>query len=536
MSRNPCCCCCFLGALKFIGHWNTSSTTIQSNSSPAAAFLAKVQSQTSTSTSTTTTSGNKEVPVIATLASSISQLVNEADMAGKMATAISSLIKVAEFFAEETTAAAQLAANAAASTAHTEQQQQQQHNSSSSHAMTIAAAAAVVPVAPRPVQRSFMRNNLDVASVLRTVLDYYESFSRTTCLQLRLDTLKSMIYLANCLFDSRHQYEALLAKLLSTSRPEGIGGSGPGGENNATSWLDEFIDADRSSGSGDYAPLVNELVDDATLAAAIYAECMCRCCLHASSTSSGSKSELERVCKLIENALAHPSLSVRLAAVHGLFYWLEAIALGFHLPAETARQLVDQLCKQVNAVIKEATAAATGSTATTQTGPNARYVATLWSAVFYTIENCLDSIRDAPTFVAAFMRHTCALLVDAHTPYFLFQQLYMGLERLLLSNMAPSAEMHTIQRLLLAATTPPQQTTPSSSSSAANNSNNANKPPPLDEQRSLCLTSLSITSLYACNHEQTGSSRRLNYWHDIVNVKSNGMCAMILLNIKGEPY
>lgn len=63
------------------------------------------------------------------------------------------------------------------------------------------------------VQRAFYRNNLDIASVLRTVLDYYESFSKNPCLQLKLDILRSMLYLANSLFDSRQQFEALTAKL-----------------------------------------------------------------------------------------------------------------------------------------------------------------------------------------------------------------------------------------------------------------------------------------------------------------------------------
>lgn len=63
------------------------------------------------------------------------------------------------------------------------------------------------------VQRAFTRNNLDITSVLRTVLDYYESFSKNPCLQLKLDILRSMTYLANSVYDSRQQFEALAAKI-----------------------------------------------------------------------------------------------------------------------------------------------------------------------------------------------------------------------------------------------------------------------------------------------------------------------------------
>lgn len=63
------------------------------------------------------------------------------------------------------------------------------------------------------IQRAFYRNNLDIASVLRTVLDYYESFFKNPCLQLKLDIIRSMLYLANSLYDSRHQFEALASKL-----------------------------------------------------------------------------------------------------------------------------------------------------------------------------------------------------------------------------------------------------------------------------------------------------------------------------------
>ena len=70
---------------------------------------------------------------------------------------------------------------------------------------------------------------------------------------------------------------------------------------------------------------------------------------------------------------------------------------------------------------------------------NPRYISTLWSAGFYAIENCLDSIRDAQNFISVFIKQTYAILNDPNTPYFLFYQLYMGLERFLLSSMIPSS-------------------------------------------------------------------------------------------------
>ncbi len=63
------------------------------------------------------------------------------------------------------------------------------------------------------IQRSFNRNNLDVTSVLRTVLDYYESFFRHSCLQLKLEIFRSMLYLCNSLYESKQQYESLVYKI-----------------------------------------------------------------------------------------------------------------------------------------------------------------------------------------------------------------------------------------------------------------------------------------------------------------------------------
>lgn len=84
--------------------------------------------------------------------------------------------------------------------------------------LAAAAAAAASTSAPAAaptslIQRAFYRNNLDIASVLRTVLDYYESFFKNPCLQLKLDIIRSMLYLANSLYDSRQQFEALASKL-----------------------------------------------------------------------------------------------------------------------------------------------------------------------------------------------------------------------------------------------------------------------------------------------------------------------------------
>ena len=155
---------------------------------------------------------------------------------------------------------------------------------------------------------------------------------------------------------------------------------------------------------------------------------------------------------------------------------MESIALGYITNNNEAKQLLDHLCKQVYQIKDQQQLSAI----------NARYICTLWSAAFYAIENCLDSIRDAHVFVGVFVKLTYAILNDPGTPYFLFYQLYMGLERFLLSNMLPSYEINTIQRLFAAKF--------------------------YDEQRTLSLISLTITSLYASNQ-----TKQLNYWHDIID-------------------
>ena len=157
-----------------------------------------------------------------------------------------------------------------------------------------------------------------------------------------------------------------------------------------------------------------------------------------------------------------------------------------------AKLITDHLCKQINQLKTDTSVFVT---------LNSRYVSTLWSAVFYAIENCLDSIRDAQNFVATFIKLTYQILNDTNTPYFLFAQLCMGLERFLLSSMVPSFEINTIQRLFTSKF--------------------------YDEQRSLCLTSLIVTSLYASNQ-----SKQLNYWNDIIKQQqqSNAQSSMSASN------
>jgi hypothetical protein len=321
------------------------------------------------------------------------------------------------------------------------------------------------------IQRSFNRNNLDIASVLRTVLDYYESFFKMPSIQLKLDIFRSMTYLCNTLFDSKQQYESVTSKLQTSF-----------------DWLNSFIQADiettsisnsSSSLSSDQL-ILNELIDESVLALGVYAESLSRCCLQTwkfdninSSSQSMPSKDFDRLNKLIENGFKSNSLSVKIATVHGLLYWLESITLGYISNQNDAKQLTDHLCKQINQV-KDSYGIM-----------NARYVSTLWSAAFYIIENCLDSVRDAQNFVNSFLKQTYSILTEPSTPYFLFYQSYMGLERFLLSNMLPSFEINTIQKLFSSKF--------------------------YDEQRTLCLVSLIVTSLYASNQ-----SKSLNYWNDFI--------------------
>jgi hypothetical protein len=130
---------------------------------------------------------------------------------------------------------------------------------------------------------------------------------------------------------------------------------------------------------------------------------------------------------------------------------------------------------------------------TIYTTSNSRYISTLWSAMFYTIENSLDSIKDAQLVVSSFIKITIEILSDSTTPFFLFYQLFLGIERLLLSNMIPSSEMNSIQKLLSFKFQ--------------------------DEQRVLCLNLLQIASLYSSNQ-----LKNINYWNEIKlsnNLNSN---------------
>ena len=277
-----------------------------------------------------------------------------------------------------------------------------------------------------------------------------------------------MIYLANSLFDSKQQYESIMTKLITNF-----------------DWLNSFVQVEVASESvaeHHQQFILNELIDDSVLAMGIYAECLCRCCLQAAkadlATNSMSSKEFDRINRLLENGFKSNSVAVRIATVHGLMYWLEAITLGYISGGNNdAKQLTEHLCKQV-IHMKE-----TGVYLTA----NWRYISTLWSAVFYAIENCLDSIKDAQNFVSSFVRQTYNILNDTNTPYFLFYQLYMGLERFLLSNMLPSFEINTIQKLFASKF--------------------------YDEQRSLCLVSLIVTSLYVSSNN---SSKQVNYWNDLI--------------------
>jgi len=428
------------GHLKFLGQWNrNSAATSKQQTSTTAATIAATLSNLATSVGGGSTSGGGGVNT------ANSNIVEE--MSQKTANAI---LKVAEFLSEDT----DLISRASQSLSDANLDPEKRDPNAASQQSQL-------------IQRSFNRNNLDITSVLRTVLDYYESFFRNPCLQLKLDIFKSILYLANSLFDSKSQYENLMIKL-----------------QNNFEWLTGFIQQDNSDQSQILMPIVNELIDESVLSLAIYAECLCRCCLQTSKndyTASMSNKELDRLNKLFENGFKSNSLSIKIATVHGMIYWLESITLGYLLNTNDTKLITDHLCKQINLIKNDLNVYLT---------LNSRYVSTLWSAVFYAIENCLDSIRDAQNFVSTFIKLTYQILNDVNTPYFLFSQLCMGLERFLLSSMVPSFEINTIQRLFTSKF--------------------------YDEQRSLCLTSLIITSLYASNQ-----SKQVNYWNDIIRQQTS---------------
>ncbi len=168
------------------------------------------------------------------------------------------------------------------------------------------------PAVSQLIQRSFNRNNLDLTSVLRTVLDYYESFFRHPCLQLKLEIFKSMVYLSNSLYESRQQYESLIGKMRVSFE-----------------WLDGFVNQELDELM--LMPTVNELVDESVLGLGVYGDALCRCCLQASQSEVGfnvSNKELDRLNRMFENGLRSGSVFIKISTVQGIMYWLETIALG----------------------------------------------------------------------------------------------------------------------------------------------------------------------------------------------------------------
>jgi hypothetical protein len=168
------------GILKFLGQWHNGS-------------LEHLQLQQQLQQQQQPETRRKNL----TIAESITNLVSSSNTssASNVVDEVSNrIIKVAEFLSDESSSfdlTSSTAASASASVVSELIETSTSHN----------------------IQRSFNRNNLDITSVLRTVLDYYESFFKNPCLQLKLDILKSMLYLANSVFDSRQQYESLMSKL-----------------------------------------------------------------------------------------------------------------------------------------------------------------------------------------------------------------------------------------------------------------------------------------------------------------------------------
>lgn len=76
-------------------------------------------------------------------------------------------------------------------------------------------------------------------------------------------------------------------------------------------------------------PAVNDLIDDSLLGLGVYGESLSRCCLQTSRFDfSVSNKDLERMNRIFDSGLKTTSLTVRIATLHGLMYWLEFIALG----------------------------------------------------------------------------------------------------------------------------------------------------------------------------------------------------------------
>ena len=106
------------------------------------------------------------------------------------------------------------------------------------------------------IKRAFNYNNLDLTSVLRSVLDYYETVFIYAPLQIKYDILKSTICLANSLFDNNQQYELLLQKIKNQLCLLHSSATG------------EQIMPNQSS----IIPIFNELIDDSTLGLLVYME------------------------------------------------------------------------------------------------------------------------------------------------------------------------------------------------------------------------------------------------------------------------
>ena len=299
--------------------------------------------------------------------------------------------------------------------------------------------------------RSFVNNKLDLASVLRTILDHYESFWKNQTLQVKSDILKSMIYISNSLFDSCQQYELLLVKLEEEFD------------------LNDFFNSD-SIIQANISPST-DLIDDSTMSIVLYGQAVCKCCLQ--TVKEMKNKDFENINKLIDNALKSNSSVIKIASIHGLF-WLQSLSLDYLNSSIDTKILTEHLCKQIY-LMKDFTVYTTS---------NPRYVATLWSAIFFTIENSVDSIKDAQNFVSTFVKITLDILSDSTTPYFLFYQLYLGIERLLLSHTIPSSEMKAIQKLLNFKFH--------------------------DDQRVLCLNLLQVASLYSTNQ-----LKNINYLNEI---------------------
>jgi len=233
--------------------------------------------------------------------------------------------------------------------------------------------------------------------------------------------------------------------------------------------------------------VVNELIDDSLAAICVYAALLAKACLFSSCQTLTGK-DFDRVNKLFENCLKSSSLAIKIAAVHAIFYWLELISYGYLNNManaglninEYSKQIIEHLCKEVNQLKNF------GLFATT----NARYISVLWSAMFFAIENCLESIKDAQNFLNGFFRQTANMLNDPNTPFYLFYQLFLGLERLLLTNMVPQNEMALINRIF----------------STKHN----------DEQRNMCFNTLQITILYSSNQV----NKKTNYWNDLIQKAS----------------